>query len=205
MPDPTSVSRWSATDVALKAPANKDQADQARVGQVLGQEFLDNARPVATSATVCRSGWTSLPTHSRGTAVHQYLFVNDRPVKDKLLTGVIRAVYRELMPHGRHPMLALWLDVQPGFVDVNVHPAKLRSASGIPPMYDRLLLTPYATLLSGGPQTTSGLTDDALAAFSQVQTVGETSGGASDTSAMGAPLGYRAAIVPWFSGQSLCW
>ena len=189
----------------LKAPANKDQADQARVGQVLGQEFLDNARPVAFERDGMQvQGWTSLPTHSRGTAVHQYLFVNDRPVKDKLLTGVIRAVYRELMPHGRHPMLALWLDVPPGFVDVNVHPAKAEVRFRDPANVRSVIINALRdALLSGGPQTTSGLTDDALAAFSQVQTVGETSGfGASDTSAMGAPLGYPTRpLSPGFRGN----
>ena len=176
----------------LKAPANKDQAGQARVGQVLGQEFLDNARPVAFERDGMQvQGWTSLPTHSRGTAVHQYLFVNDRPVKDKLLTGVIRAVYRELMPHGRHPMLALWLNVPPGFVDVNVHPAKAEVRFRDPANVRSVIINALrGALLSGGPQTTSGLTNDALAAFSQVQAAGATPGfGQSDSDALGAPMG----------------
>ena len=106
------------------------------------------------------------------------------------MTGVIRAVYRELMPHGRHPMLALWLDVQPGFVDVNVHPraeVRFRDPANVRSVIINALRD---ALLSGGPQTTSGLTDDALAAFSQVQTAGAISSfGASDTRAMGTPLG----------------
>ena len=189
----------------LKAPANKDQAGQARVGQVLGQEFLDNARPVAFDRDGMQvQGWTSLPTHSRGTAVHQYLFVNDRPVKDKLLTGVIRAVYRELMPYGRHPMLALWLDVPPGFVDVNVHPAKAEVRFRDPANVRSVIINALrGALLSGGPQTTSGLTDDALAAFSQVQTTDATSGmGHSDAGAMGTPLGNpKRPLSPGFRGN----
>ena len=189
----------------LKAPANKDQAGQARVGQVLGQEFLDNARPVAFERDGMQvQGWTSLPTHSRGTAVHQYLFVNDRPVKDKLLTGVIRAVYRELMPHGRHPMLALWLDVPPGFVDVNVHPAKAEVRFRDPANVRSVIINALrGALLSGGPQTASGLTDDALAAFSQVQTTDATSGlGHSDASAMVVPLGNPTRpLSPGFRGN----
>ena len=155
----------------LKAPAGQDQAEETRVGQVLGQEFLDNARAVQFERDGMHvRGWTSLPTHSRGTAVHQYLFVNDRPVKDKLLTGVIRAVYRELMPHGRHPMLSLWLDVPPGFVDVNVHPAKAEVRFRDPANVRSVIINALrSALLSGGPQTASGLTDDAMAAFSQVQ------------------------------------
>ena len=188
----------------LKAPANKGQAGQARVGQVLGQEFLDNARSVAFERDGMQvQGWTSLPTHSRGTAVHQYLFVNDRPVKDKLLTGVIRAVYRELMPHGRHPIMALWLDVPPGFVDVNVHPAKAEVRFRDPANVRSVIINALrGALLSGGPQTASGLTDDALAAFSQVQTTDATSGlGHSDASAMGAPLGNPTRpLSPGFRG-----
>ena len=189
----------------LKAPANKDQAGQARVGQVLGQEFLDNARPVAFERDGMQvQGWTSLPTHSRGTAVHQYLFVNDRPVKDKLLTGVIRAVYRELMPHGRHPMLALWLNVPQGFVDVNVHPAKAEVRFRDPANVRSVIINALrGALLSGGPQTTSGLTDDALAAFSQVQTTDATSGlGHSDAGDMGTPLGNPTRpLSPGFRGN----
>ena len=175
----------------LKAPASKDQAGEVRVGQVLGQEFLDNARTVTFERDDIQvRGWTSLPTHSRGTAVHQYLFVNDRPVKDKLLTGVIRAVYRELMPHGRHPMLALWLDVPSGFVDVNVHPAKAEVRFRDPANVRSVIINALrGALLSGGPQTASGLTDDALAAFSQVQSVvADCGAGPSDAGAMGATL-----------------
>ena len=189
----------------LKAPANKGQAGQARVGQVLGQEFLDNARSVAFERDGMQvQGWTSLPTHSRGTAVHQYLFVNDRPVKDKLLTGVIRAVYRELMPHGRHPMLALWLNVPQGFVDVNVHPAKAEVRFRDPANVRSVIINALrGALLSGGPQTTSGLTDDALAAFSQVQTTDATSGlGHSDAGDMGTPLGNPTRpLSPGFRGN----
>ncbi|WP_375288774.1 DNA mismatch repair endonuclease MutL [Sphingomonas sp.] len=69
-------------------------------------------------------GVAGLPTFHRGVADHQYLFVNGRPVRDRLLMGAIRGAYAEMMPRDRHAVVALFLDVPPGEVDVNVHPAK---------------------------------------------------------------------------------
>ena len=70
------------------------------------------------------TGYAALPTYSRGSAVAQYLFVNGRPVKDKLLTGALRAAYFDFLHRGRHPAAALFIDCDPQLVDVNVHPAK---------------------------------------------------------------------------------
>jgi DNA mismatch repair protein MutL len=69
-------------------------------------------------------GVAGLPTFNRGVADHQYLFVNGRPVKDRLLVGAVRGAYAEMLARDRHPVVALFLDVPPSEVDVNVHPAK---------------------------------------------------------------------------------
>lgn len=96
-----------------------------RLGQVLGREFQDNAVPVdAWRGEVHLSGWAGLPTLHRPTQRCQYLFVNGRPVRDKLLLGAVRGAYQELLARDRHPLLALFLDLPPQEVDVNVHPAK---------------------------------------------------------------------------------
>ena len=70
------------------------------------------------------TGVAGLPTFNRGVADHQYLFVNGRPVKDRLLIGAVRAAYQDLLARDRHPVLALFLDLPGEEVDVNVHPAK---------------------------------------------------------------------------------
>ena len=108
---------------AWASPAASDPL--ARLADVLGAEFADNSVPVALEADgLSLTGHAGLPTWHRGTAQAQYLFVNGRPVRDRLLQGAVRAGYEELVPRGRFPVLALFLDVPPDRVDVNVHPAK---------------------------------------------------------------------------------
>jgi DNA mismatch repair protein MutL len=96
-----------------------------RLGALMGREFSDNSIPVvAERAQVRLSGHIGLPTLNRPTARHQYLFVNGRPVRDKLLVGAVRGAYADFLARDRHPMLALFLEIHPEEVDVNVHPAK---------------------------------------------------------------------------------
>ena len=108
---------------SLALPACADAAD--RVRDVMGLEFAANSREIQShrDGMVLR-GWAGLPTFNRANSLQQYLFVNGRPVRDKQLTGVIRAAYRPVLAPDRHPVVVLWLDVPPEAVDVNVHPAK---------------------------------------------------------------------------------
>ncbi len=102
-----------------------DEARLKRLGAVLGREFRENAVEIDAEREGVRvSGFAGLPTFNRGSAQHQYLFVNGRPVKDRLLAGVIRAAYQDFLARDRHPMAALFIDLDPMQVDVNVHPAK---------------------------------------------------------------------------------
>ena len=104
------------------APAD---ARLKRLGAVLGREFRENAVEVDAEREGIRvSGFAGLPTFNRGSAQHQYLFVNGRPVKDRLLVGVIRAAYQDFLARDRHPMAVLFVELDPNLVDVNVHPAK---------------------------------------------------------------------------------
>jgi DNA mismatch repair protein MutL len=97
----------------------------ARLAAVLGREFHENALPLDQVRDGVRLlGFAGLPTYSRGASTHQYLFVNGRPVRDRLLVGALRAAYADFLPRDRHPVAALYLELDPGQVDVNVHPAK---------------------------------------------------------------------------------
>ncbi|HVY90610.1 MAG TPA: DNA mismatch repair endonuclease MutL [Hyphomonadaceae bacterium] len=112
----------------LKLTAEKGDGAEARLkrlGAVLGREFRENAIEIDADREGVRvSGFAGLPTFNRGSAQHQYLFVNGRPVKDRLLVGVIRGAYQDFLAPDRHPMAVLFVDLDPILVDVNVHPAK---------------------------------------------------------------------------------
>jgi DNA mismatch repair protein MutL len=96
-----------------------------RLARIMGRDFGDNAAPVDIMREGVRvSGFAGLPTYNRANAQMQFLIVNGRPVRDKLLIGAVRGAYADFLARDRHPALALFLDCDPEFVDVNVHPAK---------------------------------------------------------------------------------
>ncbi|MBO0752209.1 MAG: DNA mismatch repair endonuclease MutL, partial [Bradyrhizobiaceae bacterium] len=97
----------------------------ARLGDVLGPEFRANAVAIAAGRHgFSLTGFAGLPTYSKANALSLYLFVNDRAVRDKLMLGAVRAAYADYLPRDRHPVVALFVKVDPREVDVNVHPAK---------------------------------------------------------------------------------
>jgi len=103
----------------------ENEGRRARLAAILGADFAPNCIALdQTRGDVRLSGFAGLPTFHRGTREHQHLFVNGRPVKDKLIVGAVRAAYQDLLARDRHPVAALFLDLPPGDVDVNVHPAK---------------------------------------------------------------------------------
>ncbi|PCD76353.1 DNA mismatch repair endonuclease MutL [Pseudothioclava arenosa] len=114
--------------VIFRADAEQGElfdALSARLGRVLGRAFSENAVPIDAEREGIRlTGYAALPTYSRGAAVEQFLFVNGRPVRDKMLIGALRAAYMDFLSRDRHPAAALFLTCDPERVDVNVHPAK---------------------------------------------------------------------------------
>jgi len=119
------------------------QADEelaTRVARIIAHELKDNSVAISqerdTPYGMMRlTGLAGLPTYNRGVADHQYLFVNGRPVKDRLLVGAVRGAYADMLARDRHAVLALFLDLPPQDVDVNVHPAKtevrFRDSAGV--------------------------------------------------------------------------
>ena len=107
-----------------------------RVAQLVARELKDNGVAIDLERGAMRlTGIAGLPTYNRGIADHQYLFVNGRPVKDRLLTGAVRGAYADMLARDRHAVLALFLELPCEDVDVNVHPAKsevrFRDAQGV--------------------------------------------------------------------------
>jgi DNA mismatch repair protein MutL len=109
----------------LEAEADIFEGRLKRLAKIMGRDFGDNAAPVdAMREGVRITGFAGLPTYNRANAQMQFLFVNGRPVRDKLLIGAVRGAYADFLARDRHPALALFLECDPAFVDVNVHPAK---------------------------------------------------------------------------------
>jgi DNA mismatch repair protein MutL len=127
-----------------------------RLGQVLGAEFRDNAVEVnAVREGLAISGFAGLPTFHRATSQEQYLFVNGRPVRDKLLVGAVRAAYADYLPGDRHPVLALFVMIHPAEVDVNVHPAKTEVRFRDPGLVRGVLISALRNALLMGAQKAS--------------------------------------------------
>ncbi|TIQ33384.1 MAG: DNA mismatch repair endonuclease MutL [Mesorhizobium sp.] len=111
----------------LELPATGDTPEGrlARVAQVMGKDFPDNAIAIdAMRDGVHLAGHVSIPSYTRANALQQYAYVNGRPVRDKLIAGAIRGAFADVLPRDRHAVTVLFLSLDPATVDVNVHPAK---------------------------------------------------------------------------------
>src|SRR5262245_9496546 len=132
----------------------------ARLAAVLGPEFHDNAVEVRGDRDgVAVEGFAALPTFTRANALGQYLFVNGRPVRDKLLVGVVRAAYADYLPRDRHAVVALFVTLDAREVDVNVHPAKAEVRFRSPALVRAVLVHALQEALSRSAQraaTTGG-------------------------------------------------
>ncbi|MFE0755757.1 DNA mismatch repair endonuclease MutL [Inquilinus sp. NPDC058860] len=165
----------------------------ARVGAVLGGDFAENALPIeAVREAVRLTGHAALPTLNRATAQAQYLFVNGRPVRDRLLLGAIRGAYADVLPRDRHPILALYLELPPEEVDVNVHPTKAEVRFRDPALVRGLIVSALRhAIAAAGHRASTSVGADTLAAF-------VTQGGADGPVPMQAPLSRFSGQTSWF-------
>lgn len=158
---------WRETFRADAENGDLIDALQMRLRTVLGQEFAANALRIdAEREGIGLTGYAALPTYSRGAAVHQYLFVNGRPVRDRMLLGALRAAYSDVLSRDRHPVAALYLSCAPELVDVNVHPAKSEVRFREPGSVRGLIVSALRhALAEAGHRASTTVTNAALGAF----------------------------------------
>lgn len=140
-----------------------------RIGQLIGQDFPENSLQItAERENIKLTGFAGLPTLHRGTAQHQYLFVNGRPVKDKLLGGALRAAYMDVLARDRYPSAVLFVELPQTNVDVNVHPAKTEVRFKDPGLVRGLIVSAIRHALhEGGHRTATSVSQSALGRLQQ--------------------------------------
>ena len=140
---------------------------RGRLGQLMGRDFVVNAIAVdAEREGITLTGFAALPTYSRGAAVAQFIFVNGRPVRDKLLLGAVRGAYVDFLSRARHPAVALFVECDPSRVDVNVHPAKSEVRFREPATVRGLIVSGLRHALAEvGHRASTTVSDAALGAF----------------------------------------
>jgi len=156
--------------LALNFPAAAGDlfdARRTRTAQVLGADFVADSVVIdAERAGVRLEGYACLPTAARGAATHQYLTINGRPVRDRLLLSALRGAYADILARDRHPAVALFLTLDPGDVDVNVHPAKADVRFRDPGLIRGLIVSGIRhALASAGLQPAAQISTAALGAF----------------------------------------
>ena len=134
----------------LPAESKGPEGRLARLSAIMGREFSENALEIDHEREGVRlTGFAGLPTYNRGNSAHQYLFVNGRPVRDRLLQGALRGAYADFLARDRHPLVALYLEVDPSYVDVNVHPAKAEVRFRDPALVRGLIVGGLRHVLAG--------------------------------------------------------
>ncbi|WP_443748010.1 DNA mismatch repair endonuclease MutL [Asticcacaulis solisilvae] len=153
-----------------------------RLAAILGADFSENALLIDQAREDVRlTGYAGLPTFSRGNALHQYLFVNNRPVRDRLLAGALRAAYADFLARDRHPLAALFVEIPPEELDVNVHPAKTEVRFRDPNLVRGLIIGALKhALASAGHRASTTVAHQTLTGF-RVEPVQPTLGFARPT------------------------
>ncbi|HYL31816.1 MAG TPA: DNA mismatch repair endonuclease MutL [Stellaceae bacterium] len=191
--------RMTAAEPDL-AGKSADEIRRARLGAILGRDFADNALAIDAAREGFRlTGLAGLPTLNRATARDQYLFVNGRPVRDKLLAGAVRGAYQDFLARDRHPMVVLFLTGPEDDIDVNVHPAKAEVRFRDAALVRGLIVGALRNALAAaGHRASTTVAAQALAAFQPVQW--SPRGGAAPALALNpglaeAPVPYQASLA----------
>lgn len=201
------------TTLRLPAEHPGDAGRLKRLAALLGRDFEANALLIDQQRDNVRlTGYAGLPTYSRGNAGHQYLFVNGRPVKDRLLQGALRGAYADFLARDRHPAAVLFLEIDPLYVDVNVHPAKAEVRFRDPALVRGLIVGALRhALAAAGHRASTTVAADALAGFTPHTGVASSPAWSpSSPSAQGwsgwqgwaAPASAHAQIIPGLNDRS---
>ena len=167
------------------AQGNLPNIQLSRIGEVLGRDFEENSLLIeAEREGFILTGYAGLPTLNKRTSSHQFLFVNGRPVQDKLLYGAVRAAYSDFLAYDRHPFVVLFLNAPGSTLDVNVHPAKSEVRFQEPGLVRGLIIGALKkALLEAGYQTSSTISNAALGilnkSISKISPTGVRSSGQS--------------------------
>ena len=162
------------------AQGNLPNIRLSRIGEVIGRDFEDNSLLVeAEREGFVLTGYAGLPTLNRRTSSHQFLFVNGRPVHDKLLYGAVRGAYSDFLAYDRHPFVVLFLDAPKSSLDVNVHPAKTEVRFQEPGLVRGLIIGALKkTLAEAGYRSSSTVSNAALGILNKsISTVAPTGAG----------------------------
>ena len=174
------ISFYLTADNKKKIALNACQGDLfdarlMRLAEVMGRDFAENSLMInAERENVRISGFVSLPTLNKANSLSQYLFVNDRPVRDKFLLGAIRGAYQDVLAANRYPMCALFFDVAPAYVDVNVHPAKAEVRFYDNALVRGLLVSSIRNALSQGAERAANTLDVEVLVQDCIPSFGQT-------------------------------
>ena len=158
------LTNGARTSLRMNGTPLSEDGRLVRLSKILGDDFGANAVAVDSEREgIVLTGFAGLPTFSRGNSAHQYLFVNGRPVRDKLLHGAVRGAYQDFLARDRHPVVALYVDLPHEHVDVNVHPAKTEVRFRNPGLVRGLIVSALRhALADAGHRASTTVSDYAL-------------------------------------------
>ena len=186
------LANGARTSLRMNGTPMSEDGRLVRLSKILGDDFGANAVAVDSEREgIILTGFAGLPTFSRGNSAHQYLFVNGRPVRDKLLHGAVRGAYQDFLARDRHPVVALYVELPHEHVDVNVHPAKTEVRFRNPGLVRGLIVSALRhALADAGHRASTTVSDYALGKIQTGQQSYALQGRYNNPGRGGPPPGY---------------